>query len=463
MPPAPDAAAPTAPSDPPKEPLSGWGRTAPARAVVVRPSGPDAVSAVLRDATSPVIARGLGRSYGDAAQCSGGLVIETECLSAIGSVDDVGGTVEVGAGVSLHQLMRHILPRGWFVAVTPGTRFVSVGGAIAADVHGKNHHRDGSFAKHVASITLTTPTGTYVLGPEGNDRDLFWATAGGMGLTGVVVQATLRLIPVETSWMEVDTRRFTRLDDLMEAMASVEDAHRYNVAWLDCLDHGDRSRRSVLTLGDHAATAALPLRLQRRRREVPRDPVLRVPRAAPIRLANRLSVRVLNEAWFHKSTPRHSLVPLSTYFHPLDGIAGWNLLYGPDGFVQYQFVVPLERADTVEQAVETIAASGVPSFLAVLKRFGPGTPGPLSFSQRGWTLALDFPVGPPALPGLLDTLDELVASAGGRVYLAKDARLRPELLPSMYPELATMTALCRRVDPEGVLASDLSRRLGITG
>jgi decaprenylphospho-beta-D-ribofuranose 2-oxidase len=390
------------------------------------------------------------------------LVIDTGSLSGIGSVDDVAGTVEVGAGVSLHQLMRHILPRGWFVAVTPGTRFVSVGGAIAADVHGKNHHRDGSFAKHVVTMTVATPAGTYVLRPDGDDSDLFWATAGGMGLTGVVVQATLRLLPVETSWMEVVTRRFTRLDDLMGAMETLEHAHRYNVAWLDCLDHGDGSRRSVLTLGDHAPTGALPGRLRRRQCELPKDPVLQVPRAAPIRLANRLSVRVLNEAWFRKSSPRHSLVPLTTYFHPLDGIGGWNLLYGPDGFVQYQFVVPLDRGDAVEEAVETIAASGVPSFLAVLKRFGPGTPGPLSFSQQGWTLALDFPVGPAPLPGLLDTLDELVAAAGGRVYLAKDARLRPELLPAMYPGLGKLAEICRRVDPGGVLASDLSRRLGIT-
>jgi decaprenylphospho-beta-D-ribofuranose 2-oxidase len=277
-----------------------------------------------------------------------------------------------------------------------------------------------------------------------------------------VVQATLRLIPVETSWMQVDTRRFTRLDELMQAMIDVEDAYRYNVAWLDCLERRDGARRGVLTMGDHAPADALPGRLQGRRREIPHDPGLRVPLAAPVRLANRLSVRVLNEMWFYKSTPRQSLVPLTTYFHPLDGVGGWNQLYGPDGFVQYQFVVPPERGDAVEDAVEKIAASGVPSFLAVLKRFGPGTPGPLSFSQRGWTLALDFPVGPPGLPGLLDDLDELVAAAAGRVYLAKDARLRPELVPAMYPRLGEMAAVCRRVDPEGILASDLSRRLGIT-
>ena len=169
----------------------------------------------------------------------------------------------------------------------------------------------------------------------------------------------------------------------------------------------------------------------------------------------------MNEAWFRASSTSQALRPLASFFHPLDGVGRWNLLYGPDGFVQYQFAVPPERGDVVVGAVETIASSGVPSFLAVLKRFGPGTPGPLSFAQEGWTLALDFPIGPSALPGLLDRLDGDVAAAGGRVYLAKDARLRPELLPAMYPGLRDLVAACRRVDPEGVLASDLSRRLGI--
>ena len=445
------------------ESLRGWGRTGTARATVVRPSDAGSVVTLLEDGSSPVIARGLGRSYGDAAQCSGGVVIDTGNLSVIGPVDEEAGTVTVGGGVSLHQLIRHVLPLGWFVPVTPGTRFVSVGGAIAADVHGKNHHRDGSLAKHVVAMTLATPSGVRVLRPDGDGGELFWATAGGMGLTGVVVEATLRLIPVETSWMQVDTRRFTRLDALMEAMGDVEDAYRYNVAWLDCLHHRDGSRRSVLTVGDHAPWASLPARRRQRQLEVPGDPLVQVPRPAPIRLANRLSVRVLNETWFRKSSPRHSLTPLTTYFHPLDGIGGWNLLYGPDGFVQYQFAVPLDRAAAVEEAVEAIASSGVPSFLAVLKRFGPGTPGPLSFSQQGWTLALDFPVGPDGLPGLLDALDELVAAAGGRVYLAKDARLRPDLVQVMYPRVGELAAICRQVDPNGVLASDLSRRLGITG
>jgi decaprenylphospho-beta-D-ribofuranose 2-oxidase len=441
--------------------LSGWGRTAVVRSAVARPQDTAALEAMLATATNGVIARGLGRSYGDAAQCSGGLTLDLTGFSEIGPLDAANGTIEVGAGASLHDLMGRVIPAGWFVAVTPGTRYVTVGGAIAADVHGKNHHRDGSFARHVVEMTLVTPTGTLTVSPE-RDPELFWATSGGMGMTGVVTSATLRLMPIETSWMEVDSTRFARLEDVMATMESSDDQYRYSVAWLDCLVRRDGGVRSVLTRGDHAPLRALPDRLRGRTREVPAGPRLRVPRPPPGRLVNRMSVRALNEAWFRvSSTAQGDIRPLTSFFHPLDGVASWNLLYGPTGFVQYQFVVPPERGDIVEEAVGAIAISGLPSFLAVLKRFGPGTPGPLSFSQEGWTLALDFPLGPPALPALLDRLDELVTGAGGRVYLAKDARLRPELVAAMYPRLGEFQALARRVDPEAVLASDQSRRLGL--
>jgi decaprenylphospho-beta-D-ribofuranose 2-oxidase len=439
--------------------LSGWGRTAPSQACVTSPTDEASIVCLLEHARPPLIARGLGRSYGDAAQSSGGLVVETSHLAQIGELDEATGSIEVGGGVSLHHLMQEIIPRGWFVAVTPGTRHVSVGGAIASDIHGKNHHCDGSFARHVTSMTLATPTGLKVVTPD-DDAELFWATAGGMGLTGIVVRATLRLIPIETSWMQVQNRRFTTLDALMSVMEQSDHEHRYSVAWLDCLASRGGRRRSILTSGDHAPLSSLPERHRARRLELPAEPRLRVPLAPPVRMANRLSVRVLNEGWFLASS-HGSLVPFSTYFHPLDGIGGWNVLYGPEGFVQYQFAVPPERGDVVEDAVEAIAGSGIPAFLAVLKRFGPGTPGPLSFAQSGWTLALDFPIGPTGLAALLDALDEKVAGAGGRVYLAKDARVRPELMPVMYPRLPEMAAARRRVDPMGVLRSDLSRRLGL--
>ncbi|HUZ09150.1 MAG TPA: FAD-binding oxidoreductase [Acidimicrobiales bacterium] len=462
--------------------LTGWGRTAPSAAWLTTPDDPDEVGRLL--ATPPraagttvpppaptarrewrgAIARGLGRSYGDAAQCAGGVVVDTARLGGIGPIDPESGLVEVGGGVSLHELLGRSLPMGWFVPVSPGTRLVTVGGAIAADIHGKNHHRDGSFARHVPSFTLVTPTGTHEVDQLG-DPSLFWATAGGMGLTGVVTRAIIRLIPVETSSMLVDTERFDRLGDVMGAMEASDAAYRYSVAWVDCMGSRRHLGRSVLTRGDHAPRSALPPGRAGAALPVPRGPRLRVPVPAPGGLLNARSVGAFNGLWFRRSPRREAgaLRPLSSFFHPLDGIADWNLLYGPRGFVQYQFVVGPEHGESVERAVAMIGRSGAPSFLAVLKRFGPGDPGPLSFPLEGWTLALDFPIGPPVLPSLLDRLDSLVAGVGGRVYLAKDSRLRPELLPVMYPRLGELQVVRRRVDPCRVLQSDLSRRLGIDG
>jgi decaprenylphospho-beta-D-ribofuranose 2-oxidase len=462
--------------------FAGWGRTSPSTAHMTTPADLDSLARLFgtdRASNSPLsgspapenhpaplhacfIARGLGRSYGDAAQCAGGVVIDMLQLNRIGPIDPATGQVEVEGGASIGALLRQSLPLGWCVAVTPGTEHVTVGGAIAADVHGKNHHRDGSFCQHVTHLTLVTPTGTRVVSPP-SEPELFWATAGGMGLTGVVVKATLQLIPVETSWMTVDTLRFDDLDELMATMESSDDSYRYSVAWVDCMPHRNHFGRSVLTRGDHTRTESLQ---STHRFTKPRpDPTTRlsVPAFVPRGLINPYSVRLFNEAWF-RSSPRREYAAVrrySSFFHPLDGIANWNLLYGPNGFVQYQFVVSPQNGEAIHRAVAMIAESRLPSFLAVLKRFGPGNSGLLSFPIEGWTLALDFPVGPPELPALLDRLDELVAGVGGRVYLAKDARLRPEYLSVMYPRLGELRIVRKSVDPDGILQSDLSRRLAI--
>ena len=464
--------------------LSGWGRTSPSASNVTAPHSVEMVSALLcphcsgppspetpsfrsrhcASTKNSVIARGLGRSYGDAAQCAGGTVVDTSRLDSVGVIDPVTGLVEVGGGTSLDALIRASLPLGWFIPVSPGTRQVTVGGAIAADVHGKNHHREGGFCSHVSAITLVTPLGVLTITPE-NDPELFWATAGGMGLTGVIVKATVRLSRVETAWVEVDTQRFDDLDSTMSAMEAMDHAYRYSVAWVDCSSHRGGLGRSVLTRADHAPLNALGPALNERPLVVARHFPKRVPITPPRSLVNSGTARLFNEAWF-RTTPRRTcgaLVPLTSYLHPLDGVANWNLLYGKRGFVQYQFVVAPRHAEVVHTAVSLIAHSGLPSVMAVLKRFGPGSPGPLSFPIEGWTLALDFPVGPATLPSLLDELDELVAAVDGRVYLAKDARLRPELLAVMYPRLGELATVRRRVDPHGVLESDLSRRLGLTG
>jgi decaprenylphospho-beta-D-ribofuranose 2-oxidase len=443
--------------------LSGWGRTAPTRALLVNVNDKSEVANLIDSANSRgVIARGLGRSYGDAAQCAGGTAIALQPINEIGEIDPESGTVEVGGGTSLDSLVRELLPKGWFLPVTPGTRQVTIGGAIAADVHGKNHHRDGSFINHIQDLDLATPTGSYNVGP-GTDSELFWASAGGMGLTGVITRATIKMMPVETDKVVVDTDRFDDLDAVMSAMEQGDSDYRYSVAWVDCTARGRRFGRSVLTRGDHAGKDSLPVADRNSPLSAPRPPRITIPRPGPRHLLNPLTISAFNELWFRRSPRRRrgKLQPLAQFFHPLDGVANWNLLYGDRGFVQYQFVVGLEHAEVVEKAITLLTNARIPSFLAVLKRFGPASPGHLSFPFPGWTLALDLPLGPPQLSGALDRLDEMVAAAGGRVYLAKDARLRPELVATMYPRLEEFMAVRNRIDPRGVLRSDLGRRLGI--
>lgn len=434
--------------------LTGWGRTAPTSARVRRVcTAADVVRALAEAPSRGIVPRGLARSYGDAAQNAGGLVLDMEGLDRSLSLDSVAGTVTVDAGMSIGRLLRSLVPRGWTVGVTPGTRHVTVGGAIASDVHGKNHHVDGGFCQWIERFTLVTPQGIREVHPI-VDHDVFWATAGGMGLTGVITQATLRLLPIETSIMRVRTER---APDLNSALALLGSSERYSVAWIDLLATGAATGRSVVVRGDHALAQELPAR----KVALSYDPVsrLKAPRWVPSGLLNALSVRAFNEGWYRKAAHGHeSLAAMSNFFHPLDGVRDWNRIYGPRGFVQYQFVVPTGAEDTLLAAVEAFAAAQVPSFLAVLKRLGPQQ-GLLSFPLAGWTLALDVPAATPGLPALLDGLDERIALAGGRVYLSKDARLRPDVLATMYPALGRWQGIQAQLDPDGVMCSDLSRRL----
>ncbi|MFJ8588222.1 FAD-binding protein [Streptomyces sp. NPDC093595] len=447
----------------PTEPLTGWGRTAPTAARVVRPrSHEEAAAAVRACGARGSIARGLGRAYGDAAQNAGGAVLDMTALDRIRSVDADTGVVVCDAGVSLHRLMEVLLPLGWFVPVTPGTRYVTVGGAVAADIHGKNHHVSGSFSRHVRGLELLTADGTVRSVPPGTD--LFDATAGGMGLTGVILSATVRLLPVETSLMSVDTERARDLDDLMARLTTTDHRYRYSVAWIDLLARGAATGRAVLTRGDHAPYDALPAAARRRPLGFRTGRLPPPPGLVPDGLLNRTTVRAFNELWYRRAPRRPStgrLQRIPAFFHPLDGVPHWNRVYGRAGFVQYQFVVPYGQEDALRRVVRRISRRGCPSFLAVLKRFGAADPGWLSFPMPGWTLALDIPAGLPGLGAFLDGLDDEVAAAGGRVYLAKDSRLRPDTLRAMYPRLPDFLDLRARLDPRAVFTSDLARRLAL--
>lgn len=440
--------------------LRGWGRTAPSSGRTVTATAAEVPALVRSAGPRGIVARGLGRSYGDVAQNAGGVVL----LPLPTDIGEVGadGTVRVSAGTSLHDLMVALVPRGRFVPVTPGTRYVTVGGAIACDVHGKSHHVAGSFGDHVVDLDLVLAGGeTRTVGPD-RDPDLFWATVGGLGLTGVVTAATLRTIPVETSYATVTTQRLADLDAVMTEMREGDQRFTYSVAWIDTLARGAALGRSVLSRGEHATRDQLTGRAAAHPLVAPAGPRVAVPFTPPANLVVPLGVRAFNEVWFRRA-PRHrtgEIQSLGAFFHPLDGIAGWNRAYGPHGVVQYQLVVPDGEEAALVRVLERIAGERLSSFLAVLKRFGPGNAGLLSFPTAGWTLAYDVPATP-ALAPLFQELDETVVAAGGRVYLAKDSRLHPRLLPQMYPRLPEFRAVRERVDPDRVFRSDLARRLEI--
>ena len=443
--------------------LSGWGRTAASSArVLVQPTLESIQRAVRDPGSRGVIARGLGRSYGDPAQNAGGLVIDMTGYNRIHSLDADSGLAVVDAGVSLDALMRAALPLGWWVPVLPGTRQVTIGGAIGADVHGKNHHTKGSFGNHVLSMDLVTADGAVrTLTPDGSEAELFWATVGGMGLTGIIVRATIALTHVESAYFVVDTDRTADLDELMALLTDgSDDRYDYSAAWFDAISTGAKLGRAVLTRGSLAKRDELPPKLRRAPLAFDAPQLLTAPNAFPNGLANRAIFGALTEAWYRKAPRRRrgEVQNLTTFYHPLDMIGEWNRVYGSRGFLQYQFVVPLSAQDSFRGIVEQVARSGHVSFLNVLKRFGAASEAPLSFPQPGWTITVDFPIRR-GLAEFCDRLDEQVLDAGGRLYLAKESRTSAATLHRMYPRIDEWRKVRAATDPDGIFASDLSRRL----
>lgn len=445
--------------------VRGWGRATASVATVLRPED-EAAWARLVSAPGPrgLIPRGAGSGYGDCAQNAGGVVALSDPEPPIG-VDVRDGTVVVDAGVRLSEVMRRLVPQGWTLPVLPGTTEVSVGGAIAADVHGKNHPEAGAFSACVSELTLLAPgTGPVVVGPR-LQPDVFWATVGGLGLTGVIRRARLCAQRLESTWMLAGDRVEGDLDAVLTRLREAHATGAHAVAWVDGHASGGRLGRGIVSTARYALPSDLPARRRpdplayppRRRLPVPSLPGRGVVRPAVIAAANRTHL-----ATAARRTGTR-LLPLSGVLHPLDAVRGTPGLYGRAGLVQYQFVVPAGADCVLREALLLPQREGCPPSLVVLKLLGAADPAPLSFPQPGWTLALDFSAAAPGLGAVLDRLDELVAAVGGRIYLVKDSRMRPDLVEAMYPLLPDWRVVRDRLDPRGLMSSDLDRRLDLTG
>ncbi len=417
-----------------------WGRYPPATHNALVPFAWRAEPPPFARLEGPLLARGCGRSYGDACLNDGGTLIDVTPLDRFMSFDPARGLLRCEAGVTLADVLAFAVPRGWFPPVLPGTRWVTIGGAIANDIHGKNHHVAGTFGRYVTRLELLRSGGERVLCSPDENATLFQATIGGLGLTGLIVWAEIRLKPVPGPWIAAERVRFGGLEEFF-ALADEDAAHEYTVAWVDCLGRPGRVGRGIFLRGDHAEGP----------RSVgagaPAHPRLRLPVDAPPGLLNRMTAAAFNAAYYHASGTRGPRrVRYDAFFFPLDAVAGWNRLYGPRGFLQYQCVVSDRTSNGPVRAVlDRIAASGEPSFLAILKRFGNVTsPGLLSFPRPGVTLALDFPLRGSSTLRLLEDLDAIVREAGGAVYPAKDARMSPQSFERFFPALPEFTS---HVDP----------------
>ncbi|KMO66803.1 putative decaprenylphosphoryl-beta-D-ribose oxidase [Mycolicibacterium chubuense] len=445
--------------------LSGWGRTAPTVAQVLSTPDPEvivqAVTRAAQESDRGVLARGLGRSYGDNAQNGGGLVIDMNALNRIHSINTDDATVDVDAGVNLDQLMRAALPLGLWVPVLPGTRQVTIGGAIACDIHGKNHHSAGSFGNHVRSMDLLTADGRVrTLTPTGSDSDLFWATVGGNGLTGIILRATVAMTPTETAYFIADGDVTHSLDETIAFHSDgTEDNYTYSSAWFDAISAPPKLGRAAISRGSLATLDQLPKKLQKNPLKFDAPQLLTLPDIFPNGLANKYTFMPIGELWYRKSgTYRGKVQNLTQFYHPLDMFGEWNRAYGSSGFSQYQFVVPTDAVEEFKAILVDIQRSGFYSFLNVFKLFGPGNQAPLSFPIPGWNVCVDFPITA-GLNEFLNGLDQRVLEFGGRLYTAKDSRTTAETFHAMYPRIDEWIALRRKVDPDGVFASDMARRL----
>ncbi len=431
--------------------LSGWGRYPAIDCKTQQLRSDDELRCILAS-TESVIARGNGRAYGDAA-LNPNMTLLMGKRDRFLSFDESAGLIECEAGVLLSDLLALVVPRGWFAPVVPGTKFVTIGGLIAADVHGKNHHCDGSFGRYATSLRLALSDGSILNCSPSENSEIFYATLGGMGLTGLILSAQIRLRPISSDMIEESVVRVPSLDLLLQLFEEHRTA-TYSVAWLDCLS--SRSGRAVLMLGEHAG----PRGPQDRDTRARPAPSLTVPMDLPFSLLNTWSIKLFNELYYRSQRTRQQLSHYDSYFFPLDKVGNWNRIYGRRGFVQFQCVIGGDEAKTgLRRILDVIYDLGRGSFLTVLKKLGPGHRF-LSFPMEGYTITLDFPLDQETLRDL-QKLDAIVEEHGGRIYLAKDARAPREVIEKGYADIVAFRELRRQIDPDRKFRSALSERLDL--
>lgn len=434
---------------------TGWGRTLRSVSSEFEPSTIGELQEFVGTSQLPrgVIAHGLRRSYGDSSLNVGGVTVDTAFLSHLSFHVD-SHSVTVGAGVSIRQLEVAALAHALFPPVVPGTGFVSIGGAIASDIHGKSHHSTGSFSSCVKRIALLYSDGEIRdLFPEGPTSEHFWATIGGLGLTGMVLEADLQLISMRTPSVLVEETRVENLDEMLSSLSSSDQDFQHTVAWIDL--SGDFRGRGVIGKGNYVDSGSSEVGSPPKIKE---GLSLPFPKSGGLSFINKYTVRAFNEMWFRKPLT-HGISTIDSFMHPLDKLQNWNRIYGGKGFLQYQFVVPEGNEDFLVHVLQVMKDIGAASFLGVLKRFGQGSRGHLSFPTPGWTLALDMPAQIDNLERALNSLDSQLCARGGRIYLIKDARLKADYVPVMYPRLEEWRSIRNNMDPSGTWQSDQSRRL----
>lgn len=432
----------------------GWGRFPRVAAEVLEPVDFDSLKKIIsaKKNAGSLIPRGAGRSYGDSSLA--GTMLSSRFLDSFSALDEDQATIHCGAGMSLDTILKVCIPKGLFLPVVPGTKHVSVGGAIAADIHGKNHHKDGTFCEHVVEILLLLATGEVISCSKQENSKLFHATCGGMGLTGMIMEATLRLEKISSVSINRQSLIANNLEHCFDMLEENSDC-KYSVAWVDCLSSGKELGRSVIYLGEHAEQGELKYKSRR-------GPT--VPFSTPAFLVNKFTMGLFNKAYYSlkKKGAHDSAVGYDAYFFPLDNIGNWNRLYGSKGFLQYQLVIPTDNArHGIAEVLTKVSNAGKGSFLAVLKKFGEANANLLSFPMAGYTLTLDFKNETSLFP-LLDELDKIVVANGGRIYLAKDARMSESIFKAGYTNWEIFLAVKQQFDPSNMFGSLQSERLGLT-